>query len=141
MNKKIFISLFVISLFLLLDNALAGLDMKEGLWEITVKMEMEGMPMEMPAQTIRQCVKKEDPVPKISESGKGSDKDCKFTSKQIKGDSVSWKAECRDKEGVTTMIGRITYRGTTFDGIQEIREDGELIMKSKVSGKWIGQCK
>ncbi len=113
-------------------------NIKEGLWEMTVKMEMEeGMPVKMPAQTIRQCIKKEDPVPKIEEA----DKDCKFTAKQIKGDTVSWKAECKDKEGATTITGRIIYRGTTFDGVEEVREDGDLVMKAKISGKWVGPCK
>ena len=31
---------------------------KDDMWEITSKMEMPGMPMAMPAQTIRQCVAK-----------------------------------------------------------------------------------
>lgn len=142
MPKKIAGLMAVLVCFVWLSYALAqSPNMKEGLWEITVKMEIEGMPMEMPAQTIRQCIKKEDPVPKLEESDKEAVKDCKFTAKQIKGDTVSWKAECRDKEGVFTMKGKITYHGNSFDGTEEYRENGALIMKGKLSGKWIGQCK
>lgn len=140
MIKKIGLVMVVGFAVLLLNDISIAQDMKEGLWEITVKMEMEeGMPVKMPAQTIRQCIKKEDPIPKLEATGK--DEDCKFTLKQIKGDTVSWKAECKDEEGVTTLIGKITYKGTIFDGVQEVREDGDLIMKAKVSGKWIGQCR
>lgn len=138
MIKKIGLLLVISLAILFLDDIIMAQNIKEGLWEITVKMEMEEeMPAQMPAQTIKQCIKKDNPVPKLEEP----DKDCKFVSKEIKGDTVSWKVECRDKEGVTTISGKITYRGTTFDGIEEVREDGELIMKAKISGKWIGQCK
>lgn len=137
MIKKIILVVIGFTVLFLSDASIAQ-NMKEGLWEITVKMEMEeGMPVQMPAQTIRQCIKKEDPVPKLEEP----DKDCRFISRQIKGDTVSWKAECRDKEGVITMTGKITYRGNNFDGIEDFREDGELIMKGRISGRWIGQCK
>lgn len=138
MIKKIALLMVISLMILFLNDITMAQNIKEGLWEITVKMEMEeGMPVKMPAQTIRQCIKKEDPVPKIEEA----DKDCKFTAKQIKGDTVSWKAECKDKEGATTITGRIIYRGTIFDGIQEVKENGDLIMKAKISGKWVGQCK
>lgn len=138
MIKKIGLFLVIGIVILFLNDITIAQNIKEGLWEITVKMEMEEeMPLKTPPQTIRQCIKKEDPVPKIEEA----DKNCKFISKQIKGDTVSWKAECRDKEGVTTIIGRVTYKGNTFDGVEEFREDGDLIMKGKISGKWIGPCK
>lgn len=138
MIKKIGLVLVISIVILFFDDIVMAQNIKEGLWEITVKTEMEeGMPVKMPAHTIKQCIKKDNPVPKLQES----DKDCKFTAKQIKGDTVSWKAECRDKEGVTTIIGRITYKGNSFDGVEEFREDGDLIMKAKISGKWIGPCK
>lgn len=137
MIKKIILVVIGFAVLFLSDLSIAQ-NIKEGLWEITVKMEMEeGMPVQMPTQTIRQCIKKEDPVPKLEEP----DKDCRFISRQIKGDTVSWKVECRDKEGVITMTGKITYRGNSFDGIEEFMEDGELIMKGRISGRWIGQCK
>ncbi len=137
LKKVCFVSLFAFVFFFLSDISMAQ-NIKEGLWEITVKMEMEeGMPVKMPDQTIKQCIKKEDPVPKIEEP----DKTCKFMAKQIKGDTVSWKAECRDEEGVFTVTGKITYRGNSFDGTEEYRENGALIMKGRISGEWIGQCK
>jgi hypothetical protein len=35
-------------------------NMKEGLWEVTVKMDMPGMPGNMPAQTTQRCVTAKD---------------------------------------------------------------------------------
>ena len=36
--------------------ASASAEMKEGLWQITTKAEMKGMPMQMPATTMKQCM-------------------------------------------------------------------------------------
>lgn len=139
MKGKILSFLIIFSLFVIyVGKAYSGApDIKEGLWEITIKMEMQDMPMQMPPKTIKQCIKKDNPIPRLEES----DKDCKFTSKQITGNTVLWKAECKDKEGITTVTGKISYKGTTFDGTEEIRDNGELIMKGKISGRWIGPCK
>ncbi len=41
----------------------AGVDMKDGKWEITTQMEMPGMPMAMPAFTHTQCMTSEQNVP------------------------------------------------------------------------------
>ncbi|MCX8116615.1 MAG: hypothetical protein N3G78_01620 [Desulfobacterota bacterium] len=60
---------------------------------------------------------------------------------EITGNTFHWKVECRDREGVMTVVGRITYRGNTFEGDQEVRENGESITKAKFSGRWIGPCK
>ncbi len=138
MYKKILSLPFIFSLLLFPEITFSEeLNMKEGLWEITIKMEMEEMPMEMPAHTIKQCIKKENPIPKFEEN----EKDCKFTMKETKGNIITWVAECKNEEGKIIMKGKITYKGTTFDGVVEVKENDKIIMKEKLSGKWLGECK
>ena len=38
----------------------AAPNMREGMWEITMKMEMAGMPGGMPPQVMKQCMTKKD---------------------------------------------------------------------------------
>jgi hypothetical protein len=137
MSKKIFISLVVISLFLFSGTALAGgSNMKEGLWEITVKMEMPGMPRQMPAQKYTHCLKKDNMVPHKEEPGQ----ECKMVKRDIKGDTVSWVVECKTREGTAVSNGRVTYKGETFEGIVKVKHAG-MEMTQHMSGRWIGQCK
>jgi len=47
--------------------ALAEPNMEDGMWEITMKMDMPGMSMEMPPVTFNQCLTKKDLVPQKKE--------------------------------------------------------------------------
>ena len=49
----------------LVPGVSAGLDMIAGMWEITTKWDMPGMPMEMPSVTFTQCLSRENTVPRI----------------------------------------------------------------------------
>jgi hypothetical protein len=123
-------------LFLFLtDNSMAQ-NMKEGLWEMTVTMEMPGMPMKMAPITQTQCMTKKDMVPQKQEPGQ----ECKMVKSEVKGDTVSWVMECKTKEGPATSHGRLTYRGNTFDGVVKMSTAG-MEMTQNMKGKWIGQCK
>lgn len=138
--KKIFISLFVISLFLLSGNAFAEPNMKEGLWEITVKMEMPGMPMQMPPQTFTQCITKKDVVPRREEPNQ----ECKVIKTDVKGDTVTWIIECKTREGTAVSNGKVTYKGDTFDGVVKMSmhggRRGSMEITQQMKGKWTGQC-
>jgi hypothetical protein len=61
MFKKISGLMVVLLCFVWLSNALAeGPNMKEGLWEITMTMEMPGVPVKMPPRTWTQCLTKKN---------------------------------------------------------------------------------
>ncbi|MEM3112725.1 MAG: hypothetical protein QXY90_06770 [Candidatus Anstonellales archaeon] len=54
MIKKTCLLMAVILMILFSNDITVAQNLREGLWEITVRMEMEeGMPVKMPAQTIR----------------------------------------------------------------------------------------
>src|SRR3972149_3035912 len=87
----------------------AGVDMKEGEWEISseTSMVMEGMSMPSQANKSTYCLTREDLVPKSEK-----DKDCKMVKKRVVGNTVSGRMECKKSEGE----GEITYRGSTYEG-------------------------
>jgi hypothetical protein len=135
MSKKICILLFVISLFLFSCGVQKGPNMKEGLWEITIRMEVPGMPVQMPPQTYTQCLTQKEAVPQQ----KAPDQNCKITKQDIKGDTVSWVVECNTSEGTAVSDGRLTYKGDTFEGIITMKQRG-MEVTQRLSGRWIGKC-
>lgn len=126
----------VIGLAVLLSNGMvAGQNMKEGLWEITVTTEMPGMPVKMPPQTQTHCLTRKDMVPQKGEPGQ----ECKVTKQEVKGDTVTWIMECKSKEGLTTLNGKVTYRGDSFEGVTKMKHGG-MEMTQNLKGKWVGKC-
>jgi hypothetical protein len=128
-------------LFTLVWAAGAQAEIKEGLWEIMTKAEMKGVPMQMPATTVQQCITKDKPVPKSA----SDDYECKVKDYKVNGDTVTYKIECWGNGGLMITEGKTTYKGNTFDGTSttRIKAKGqpEMQMSNKISGKYIGPCK
>jgi len=119
-----------------------AIDMKEGMWEHTMEVKMEGMPG-VPAMpfTTTQCMTKKDLVPQSSENKEN----CKILEQKITGNKVVWKAKCTEKNSVIESEGEVTYSGTSYSGSQKtkITEKGGQVMTStaKMKGRRIGDCK
>jgi hypothetical protein len=114
----------------------AGVDMKDGDWEISseTSVTMGGMSMPSTAHKSTFCLTKEDPVPRS-----GKDKECKVVKQKVTGNKVSWRMECKKGEGE----GEISYHGTTYNGFMKMKmvEDGEtMTMDMKLAGKYLGPC-
>jgi Protein of unknown function (DUF3617) len=130
----------------------AGVDMKEGEWEISTETSMTMGTMSMPSMTsqMTHCLTHDKPVP-ASEK----EKDCKVVDQKVVGNKVSWHIVCKDGEGE----GEITYSGTTYKGTFRMKmveggetakkrasrknkaEDGEtMTMNMKLSGRYLGPC-
>lgn len=147
MARRIRIALIVVSLLIAslaaCGGGQSGPNMKEGLWEITVKMDMPGMPMQMPPQSYRHCLSQKDMVPKTQEQP--GQTGCKEVKREVKGDTVSWVVECRAEEGTVTNSGTLTYRGDTLEGLVKVRvpdgRKGTMEMTQHMNGKWVGPCK
>ena len=122
----------------------AAPNMKEGLWETTVKMEMPGMPGGMPPQTMQRCYTKkdlEDPS-KTTPSGQ-RDNRCKMTDYKLQGNTASWKVQC-EGEGAASGTGSVTYAGNSYTGTQTIKmsHGGKpQTMTMHYTGKHLGNCK
>ena len=126
--------------------SLAGLafgepDMKDGMWEMTMKTEMPGMPREMPPMKFTQCLTKKNLVPQKKEKNE----DCKMISTKVDGNTVTWVVQCRMKEGTMDGTGKITYKGNGFDGVMKMvmnsKDTGKMEMSHQMTGRRIGDCK
>jgi len=140
MSKRIFMRIFIILLFSLTGNALAAdINMKEGLWEITITVEeTDEKPIKM---KITQCLTKEKDnfIPYKISIEKEGDMDCQVIKYEVKSNTVTWAARCKDEEGISTGNGKVNYKGDTFEGIVKMKDpDGETTIKMR--GKWIGKC-
>ena len=120
--------------------ASAHANMQEGNWEVTAKMEIVGMPFAMPATTYNQCVTKKDLVPDMSQK----DQSCVVQEQKVVGDTVSWRIQCKGKDGTMDGEGRIKYAGKSYTGEMQMRmkeKSGNVMtMKTSMQGKHTGAC-
>jgi hypothetical protein len=117
--------------------AQAGTNMQDGMWEITSTTEMAGMSFSMPGSSFRQCITREDLVPRQQEP----QQTCEMLENRIEGDTVIWKIRCTTEGGPVTSEGRITYHGDSLEGV--INTTGPQIpggMKQTMQGKRVGAC-
>ena len=108
-------------------------------WEVTGKMEMEGMPFAMPAQTSKVC------LPKGSETDprytQGKDSNCTMTDVKHSGNTVKFKGSCVNQGETMNMVGETTKSGESFKSNMKMtgKSRGEPINMTMVSsGKRIG---
>ena len=118
--------------------------MQEGNWEITVKMDMEGMPFPMPPMVATHCITKEDlkdPKKTLPSSSKKKD-DCTVKDYSVSGNKVTWKMQCKDG---STGSGEMIYKGATaYSGTMTMETAGKKRnskMVQHISGKRVGDCK
>jgi predicted metal-binding membrane protein len=79
MSKRILMVLVIAAAALWVSAAFAAPNMQPGKWEITMKMEMKDMPMEMPPVKASVCLTDNDMVPQKAEKNQ----DCKMISNKI----------------------------------------------------------
>jgi hypothetical protein len=116
-------------------------DMKEGKWEISTTVEMEGMPVETEPMKDTQCLTKKNFLPPIGDMGK----ECKTTATKIEGNTVKWTMKCNEQAGSMESVGTITYKGDKLEGtIKTTIKDpgaGKMTLVQRMSGKRVGDCK
>lgn len=125
----------------LLPSALfAASPAKPGKWEMTMRTEMSGMPMKMPAHTFTYCLTKEDVehAEKLAPEQQQKNNDCKRTDLKVDGKTVSWKITC-EKSGMKGD-GHVTYSGDTYTGSMHMTMPSGNEVNSKYSGKYLGAC-
>jgi len=109
----------------------AAPNMEDGLWEITMTVDMPGVPQRSFTNT--SCLTKEKAVPQTTESS------CTMKDVKTQGNTVTWTVVCKE----ATSTGRVTYTGTTMEGAVEttVKSGGQtMTMKSTMKGKRIGPC-
>jgi len=117
--------------------------MQPGLWEITTRMEMPGMPMTMPAQIKKHCYTKQDVESGIRTAPRADDKNCVIKNYKVKGNTASWDVACTGKDGFTGSAVATTT-STSYSGQMKMKmkHDGETMETTHLwIGKRVGDCK
>ena len=128
--------LLVASLVLLCSLPVLAAEPSGVLWQVTTQMEMEGLPMKMPAQTIKMCAAKETQEPPGSAN---DERGCVNSDMKKVGNKVTWTSSCAGPPAMTGT-GEVTYEGTdSYTGfLKYLSEQGN--MKINISGRKIGDC-
>lgn len=135
-QKQLFRAAVPVLFALALPAFAAGTD---ELWEVTVKMEMAGMPMAMPAQTNRICQPKDRPQ---EEGMMPADQNCKMTDVKRSGNKSSFKLSCTGEQAMTGS-GEFEHNGDNYRGTMRMATvmDGESFdMTQNISAKKVGNC-
>ncbi|HVF65152.1 MAG TPA: DUF3617 family protein [Casimicrobiaceae bacterium] len=107
-------------------------------WEISMKMEMAGMPGGMPPMSHRMCLSKQA----------GDDKyiprqeNCKVTDVRRSGNTQQFKMTCTGRDPMT-VEGEVTLAGATFSGKTRMsgKVEGQSVeIAQTFSGKKLGDC-
>jgi hypothetical protein len=118
-------------------SVLAQTPRKDGNWEVTMEVEIEGMPA-MPSKTMTQCVSKEDVAdPQKPLFGRASP-NCTVSDHKVEGNKVSWSLKCEPPEAMTGT-GEIVYGDDAYTGTMKIVREGRTI-SMKYAGKRLGDC-
>ena len=104
------------------------------LWESTSQMAMPGMPMQMPAQTVKVCSAKTWTKPPP-----GGDRSCVTSDYKMVGNKATWKMQCSGQMPMTGT-GELTFEGSdSYTGAIQATAQGTN-MTIKLSGKKVGTC-
>lgn len=122
----------------------AAPQMKEGLWEITVTMDMPGMPKNVPPQKVQQCITRKDleNPQSMARSPDAAGNPCETTDYRLQGNTATWKMSCRG-ENAMTGTGSMTFTETSYRGTSRmtVTRGGETMnMTMSYAGRYIGPC-
>jgi len=113
----------------------SGLNVEDGMWDITSVVKMPGMTI--PSMTISQCITKDNAIPQSNSPGQD---ECRVSDIKTSGNTVSWTTICDGQGGKMTGKGEVTYHGNRFEGRMTTEHMGMVIV-TEMSGKRTGPCK
>lgn len=134
MNKHITLFLVLVSSLL---SAAAYASVGE-YWEITVKMDMPGMPFAMPAQTVKVCQAKDKD---IDPKKLNQNKDCQISNFKKSGNKISYNVSCDQNGDVMTGDAEYTVHADSAEGIMHLSgksHGNDMKMTQTTSGKRVG---
>ena len=105
-------------------------------WEVTSKMEMVGMPMAMPATTIKVC------IPKGAERDPhySTDKSCVISDVKTSGNKTSWSMRCNQDGQILNGTGEMSGTPDSAQGKMHLVGSGKQAfeMNQTYSNKRLG---
>lgn len=108
---------------------------KGDLWEVSSKMSMESLPMEMPGQTLKVCAAKNWTKPPAGDNPRQA---CRRSEYTVAGDKVTWTERCESPtmtgKGEITRQGKDAYTGAI------VYASAQGTMTIKLTGHKVGSC-
>lgn len=136
---------YTLSFFIFLScglfTTLAYAEIRYGTWEITVRTSAVGLPVQIPTETYRTCIDKNNLTPGSNENNQSCDKPII----KRENDSVSWSVKCKSQTDAMQGNGKVTYVADSMTGSGYFEAQGngmpDIKMQINYSGKYIGECK
>ena len=123
-----------VALLLVVSMATRAAEPPGVLWQMTSQVAMQGMPMAMPANTVKVCTAKEWTRPPP-----GGDKSCVSSNFQRVANKATWDVVCTGEMAMTGH-GEVTFTGTdSYSGAINATTQG-MSMKINLSGTKLGTC-
>jgi len=105
------------------------------LWDTSSQMSMEGMPMSMPAHSMKICARHGATHPPV---GSDPNQKCENSNFQRTDSTVSWTSTCKNPP--MTGEGKITYDSPdSYSGALKYTSEGHTVTIN-LTGKKIGAC-
>ena len=116
--------------------ATAAPTLQPGLYDISMRFVMKGMPIALPVTTFQQCVTAQDIADGMAYAS-SENKDCKIKNLNQSGDQVVYEFNCASQQGGPRMIGRAsgTSHATGYDVVMEGRFDPAIQGMSEFTQK------
>lgn len=112
----------------------SGQQSKGDLWETTSQMSMEGLPIKMPANTVKVCSSKEWKEPP---GASDKSRNCKTLNMKTAGNKMTWDVQCTGP--TMTGTGEIVREADSFTGaIKFSSAEGNMTIQLK--GRRIDGC-
>jgi hypothetical protein len=125
---------------------------RDGNWEVTIEMDMPGMPqgVSMPPMKTTQCITPQDaadpqksiPQRPAGRGGAANPNDCTISDYKTQGNKVSWSMVCTGSQPMDGT-GEFIYTGDTYTGTMKMnvaRGGQPMAMTMKYSGRRLGDC-
>ena len=118
-----------------------GGPMRPGRWEVTMQMQMPGVPVGMPPMKNTRCVTQQDvdsPSKGLPTGPGANPNECKISDYKAVGNTVTWTMNCTGKQP-TTGTGEMRFSDDAYEGVVKMTMEQQQ-MTMKMSGKRLGDC-
>jgi Protein of unknown function (DUF3617) len=130
----------LLSALALSPHAIAGPDIREGMWEVTVLAEVGGQPLSAAPMVVRQCITSQSVQDLMAQMGGAGS--CQISDFQQTGNRARWNIACSGTMDVTGT-GETESAGDQFTGRMNlvITMSGQsLPMVQNFQAKRVGEC-
>ena len=132
---------FLIAAIALVTTAASAADIREGLYEISVRAQLAGQAMTQAPMVMRQCVTQQSVQDLMSQMGGAGG--CKVSNFQQSGNQARWNLACTGQIEVSGT-GETQMDGDQFTGRMDLSVqmggDQSVPMVQNFTAKRVGEC-